>query len=240
MADSLYEYLPKMHALLGSLDPVYETLAKSSLAVINQYVLFRPMLPNGADVLFAGDVRVNGQRHVEMNAEGQHLSCFAGGMFALSGRLFEIEDYVDIGAKLTKGCVYAYEAFPTGIMPEYFNMLPCESRANCAWDEERWKQNGNPSLPKGFKDAREPAYLLRPEAIESVFIMYRITGQKEYQDAAWKMFQAIMKATETEFGNAAIEDVTATGETTKKDSMEVCLSQYLPITAAIVMVLTHL
>jgi mannosyl-oligosaccharide alpha-1,2-mannosidase len=222
-ADSLYEYLPKMHALLGGLDSVYEKIAKQSLATVKKHILFRPMLPDEADILFAGDVRVDQDGHPKMNAEGQHLSCFIGGMFALSGRLFEMEEYVNIGAKLTQGCIWAYNAFPTGIMPEQFNMLPCETLSGCEWDEERWKKDGSKSLPKGFKDARSLAYLLRPEAIESVFIMYRITGRREYQDAAWKMFQAIMKVTETEFGNAAINDVTVTGPTTKKDSMEVIL-----------------
>lgn len=47
----------------------------------------------------------------------------------------------------------------------------------------------------------------RPEAIESVFIMYRITGDKELQDAAWRMFQSIQKMTRTEYAHAAIEDV---------------------------------
>lgn len=47
----------------------------------------------------------------------------------------------------------------------------------------------------------------RPEAIESVFIMYRITGDKSLQDAAWRMFQRIEKITRTEHAHAAIEDV---------------------------------
>lgn len=47
----------------------------------------------------------------------------------------------------------------------------------------------------------------RPEALESVFIMYRITGDKSLQDAAWRMFQNIDKATRTNYGHSAIEDV---------------------------------
>lgn len=48
----------------------------------------------------------------------------------------------------------------------------------------------------------------RPEAIESVFILYRITGDQTYQEVAWDMFESIENATETEIANAAIEDVT--------------------------------
>lgn len=37
--------------------------------------------------------------------------------------------------------------------------------------------------------------------------MYRITGDKSLQDAAWRMFQRIEKITRTEHAHAAIEDV---------------------------------
>ena len=37
--------------------------------------------------------------------------------------------------------------------------------------------------------------------------MYRITGDKSLQDAAWRMFQNIDKATRTKYGHSAIEDV---------------------------------
>ena len=47
----------------------------------------------------------------------------------------------------------------------------------------------------------------RPEAIESIFILYRITGDISLRDAAWKMFQNIDKATRTDVAHAAIQDV---------------------------------
>lgn len=37
--------------------------------------------------------------------------------------------------------------------------------------------------------------------------MYRITGDKGLQDAAWRMFQSIEKITRTEYAHAAIDDV---------------------------------
>jgi mannosyl-oligosaccharide alpha-1,2-mannosidase len=48
----------------------------------------------------------------------------------------------------------------------------------------------------------------RPEAIESVWYMYRITGDSAWQDKGWKMFEAIIKATSTPLGHSAIDDVT--------------------------------
>jgi mannosyl-oligosaccharide alpha-1,2-mannosidase len=47
----------------------------------------------------------------------------------------------------------------------------------------------------------------RPEAIESVFVLYRITGDTKYQDTAWNMFAAIKRASETDLSFAAISNV---------------------------------
>jgi mannosyl-oligosaccharide alpha-1,2-mannosidase len=62
----------------------------------------------------------------------------------------------------------------------------------------------------------------RPEAIESVFILYRITGDRTLQDAAWRMFDSIRNATTAEFANSAIADVTCPDSqaTEKLDSCE--------------------
>ena len=145
---------------------------------------------------------------------------------------------MEIGRKLNNGCIYAYNALPLGIMPERFHMVPCGSTDECTWDENKWfsaieastKTKGVPTvqeiilfrrLPPGFTSIDDQRYGLRPEAIESVFILYRITGDKSLQATAWKMFETIQKYTQTEFGNAALVDVTVTnGHPSQSDSME--------------------
>lgn len=59
----------------------------------------------------------------------------------------------------------------------------------------------------------------RPEAIESVFILYRITGDKTLQDKAWDMFQSIDKHTRTDIAHAALDDITVP-QPPKADRME--------------------
>ncbi|KAM5343233.1 hypothetical protein ACJ41O_014199 [Fusarium nematophilum] len=217
LADSLYEYLPKMHALLGGLDENYEQMYRTAMDVVIKHLLYRPMLPNQEDVLFAGDVRVND--NIEFVPESQHLTCFVGGMFALGGKLLDIPEHVNIGERLARGCGWAYKAFPTGMMPEIFSMATCPTLEPCEWNEQLWQPEGDRPVPQGFRHARDPRYLLRPEAIESVFIMYRLTGDAVWQDTAWDMFQAIVRYTATEHANAAIEDVMSQ-ETKQTDSME--------------------
>ncbi|KAI8952469.1 glycoside hydrolase [Xylaria longipes] len=97
---------------------------------------------------------------------------------------------------------------PSGMMPEICVFLPCPTKEACSWEEETHEGLRGQTLPEGFENARDPRYILRPEAIESVFYIYRITGEKEYQDMAWNMFQSIKKATETELAFSAIAAVT--------------------------------
>ena len=126
--------------------------------------------------------------------------------------------------RLARGCAWAYGAMPSGIMPEVSMLVPCETAdlARCDWDEGRWEEEGGGStLPRGFHSVRDPRYVLRPEAIESLFVLYRVTGEREWQDLAWAMFEAIKNATEVGSGYAAVEDVMVVPPK-KLDSMEVC------------------
>ncbi|KAK3950638.1 glycoside hydrolase [Pseudoneurospora amorphoporcata] len=231
-ADSLYEYLPKMYALTGGLEARYESMSKAFLEAADKALFFRPMVPGNEDVLMIGtaDVTVDGQEDMLLNPESEHLGCFVGGIYGLSGKLFRRLEWVESqGIKITNGCVYAYRAMPTDMMPERYNMVPCQSRDDegCKWNEELWERERRKRpewkkhLPKGFTTAKDPRYILRPEAIESVFVMWRITGKREFQEAAWDMFKAVSNGTETEFANAAVLDVTkAEYPLPKEDYME--------------------
>ncbi|ROT41251.1 endoplasmic reticulum mannosyl-oligosaccharide 1,2-alpha-mannosidase [Sodiomyces alkalinus F11] len=255
-ADSLYEYLPKMHALLGGLDRQYAAMAEEALDAIAQHLLFRPMVPDDADILFPGNARYNHKdATLDLDPEMQHLSCFAGGMYGLASRLLGRADYMPLAEKLTRGCVWAYAAFPLGVMPEISSHVACaelkeerepadkdnkDLHAPCTWDEDVFaakasrsvdsssNSNGNgnsnakEALPPGFRSVRVASYLLRPEAIESVFYMWRLTGDKAWREAAWAMFQAIVAATETPLAYSSIRsvDLPAGVETDKTDSME--------------------
>ncbi|KAB2576125.1 Mannosyl-oligosaccharide alpha-1,2-mannosidase [Lasiodiplodia theobromae] len=247
MADSLYEYFPKTYALLGGLVPLYRDLYEGSMSTAVKNLLFKPMVPDGADILAAGSVRTDGRGFPMLQPEWQHLVCFAGGMFALGGRLFDIPDHVTIGQRLTDGCVWTYKTFPLGIMPEISNLVPCPDTAStsttadlltqsCPWNETYWKDQVKHRLGRtvnvdqqialdrllpGFTAIPDRRYILRPEAIESVFVLYRITGAQSLQAAAWDMFTAIQQSTKTDLANAALADCTVTdGNPPQTDSME--------------------
>ena len=138
----------------------------------------------------------------------------------IGAKIFDREADLGIAKKLVDGCTWAYESMPCGIMPEIMDVVPCPNSEHCAWDEAAWHRailaRGGTNakeiielkgLPPGFTNVGDGRYLLRPEAIESVFILYRITGDTNLQDQAWKMFQAIESNTRTDIAHAALENV---------------------------------
>ena len=246
MADSMYEYLPKMHALVGGLLPAYREMYEMAMSTAIRHSLFRPMLPDNDDILISSLVHAktqNGQPTTKLKPEGQHLACFVGGMLALGGKLVENPLHVNKGAKVTDGCVWAYKASSLGIMPETFFVVPCDSLTDCKWDKQKWidavlehagagsDEQVSPEkaeaiiaykrLPEGFTDIPDTRYILRPEAIESVFILYRITGRPDLLESAWDMWEAIEMHTHTPLANSALMDVTVTEESPgMSDTME--------------------
>lgn len=240
MADSHYEYLAKMQALIGGSDSRYKSMYTTSMTTAINNILFRPMMPNTThDILIAGSASVDESGKVDVLPNQQHLTCYTGGMFALGGRLAGIEEHVELGTQLMQGCVAMYEAFPLGIMAESFDVAKCETKLDeaCQWNETRWQDDilkAHPGtqesatslieqehLPRGVIKIKDTRYILRPEAIESVFVLYRITGRKDLLDSAWKMWVNIDNATKTPLANAALDDVTtADGATKKADRME--------------------
>ncbi|OTA69499.1 glycoside hydrolase family 47 protein, partial [Hypoxylon sp. EC38] len=243
LADSTYEYLPKMYALVGGLLPSYQKMYEESMKTALKHIFYRPMIPDMPDILMSGTLRTkneDGKMALDFEHEGQHLVCFADGMLAIGGKLFEKPEHLEIARKLVDGCIWTYKAMPFGIMPETFFMAPCKSQKECEWDESLWKQAvlyqagehdltdtakadeiiSKSRLPKGFTQIKEAGYLLRPEAIESVFILYRVTGRPDLLESAWAMFEAIQEHTKTPLANAALTDVTVDSNPPKEDSME--------------------
>ncbi|KAH7149548.1 glycoside hydrolase [Dactylonectria estremocensis] len=215
-ADSLYEYLPKMHAILGGLDPEYVQMTTLALDTATKHLLYKPINPNDTNILMAGNV-VASNGKIELTTEMQHLTCFIGGTYGLAGKLLSRDDFVELGSRLTAGCVWAYDSFPTNIMPEIAELKPCPSiDGECRYEDLK---PASSQLPPGFTRVRDPRYLLRPEAIESVFYMWRITGDELWRDAAWRMWEGIVKEAENDLAFASVTDVRYEGST-QDDAME--------------------
>ena len=160
-ADSVYEYLPKQYMLLGGQEDVYQSMYKFAIETTTKRLLFRPMLPDERDVLLPGTLRTSGNLRDPLKTsrkpEGTHLSCFAGGMFAVGAKLFNRENDIDLAKKLTEGCVWAYQATTTGIMPESYLAVPCQSHKKCSWNETLYREQLDPFRMIRKKNANDQA-----------------------------------------------------------------------------------
>jgi mannosyl-oligosaccharide alpha-1,2-mannosidase len=140
MSDSLYEYLPKQHLLLGGLSKQYQRLYENAIEPAKKHLFFRPLIPQNQNILISGTVRTSTLGTVKLDPEGQHLTCFAGGMVALGAKIFNRTDDMDVARKLVDGCIWAYDSMPIGIMPETFKTIPCYGDEDCTWSTDRWHE----------------------------------------------------------------------------------------------------
>ncbi|GAM86313.1 hypothetical protein ANO11243_043260 [Dothideomycetidae sp. 11243] len=248
MADSTYEYFPKTYLLLGGLEDKYRGLYERSMDTAVKKLIFRPRVPGDHDILISGDYDAwysSGFFDPSAAVDGQllpttgHLACFTGGMFALGSKIFDRPNDLEIATRLTEGCVWAYSITESGVMPEAFDLMACESKSDCTWDETAYAKVLDPNaemreqirdevakamiaeqnLPRGVVSISQRKYMLRPEAIESVWYMYRVTGDEHWRKVGWEMWTAVDAATSTTYGNSAIWDVTVNA-TDKLDSQE--------------------
>ncbi|KAJ7464483.1 glycoside hydrolase family 47 protein [Mycena latifolia] len=57
---------------------------------------------------------------------------------------------------------------------------------------------------------KQTEYLLRPETIESLYIMWRVTGEAKWREMGWRIFEAIERETRTPIGYASLKTVEVT------------------------------
>ncbi|KAL2072364.1 hypothetical protein VTL71DRAFT_11707 [Oculimacula yallundae] len=152
--DSTYEYFPKQYLLLGGLDDTYRKMYIKTVDAIRKWMLYRPMLPDNRDILFSGSVTTYGKPATDLvlTAEVEHLTCFIGGMIGMGAQIFGIDGDLELAKKLAEGCVWAYGATKTGIMPEGAMVLPCKSAEHCTWNETMYKEYLDPMGPSRDKD----------------------------------------------------------------------------------------
>lgn len=196
MSDSTYEYLPKQYLLLGGQVEKYRTMYETSAEVMKKHLVFRPMLPNEDDILFSGKRHVFGATLdetpvTELEPEYAHLTCFAGGMFGMSAKIFDRSKDLKIAAKLTEGCVWSYNMTATGIMPEAFHGVACESRNDCPWNQTL------------YHELLDPAHENRAKQYEQAMINYEINVKSAslWYESAMQAYRETPALTPVHVGN---------------------------------------
>lgn len=192
LADSYYEYLLKLWLLLGN---------SASDDDVNDAKKFREWYDAAADaaietltfestpgkLLYITD-RSNGRVTDKM----EHLTCFAGAMYALGAVAHNTSStpnhnsqrHLEVGKGVTKTCYEMYARLPTGLSPE-----TVQFRA-------------------GADFSAKVAYnILRPEAVESFFVLWRTTHDPVYREYGWKVFQAFERVSKAAAGYSGVRDV---------------------------------
>lgn len=236
--DSYYEYLIKQYLQTNCQEPIYEEMWDQALAGVRKHLL---TYSSPSNMLVLGE-RPNGLDK-ELSPKMDHLVCFMPGTIALaatggstvrearaSGKWgTKQEKDMVLARELMKTCWGMYKFTATGLAPEiaHFNMYdPPHMAEDPAYatvtppaelgDEEdaSWRQDYI------IKPA-DTHNLQRPETVESLFYMYRITGDEMYREWGWEMFQSFMKysAVENDGGFTSLADVTRIPPPTR-DNME--------------------
>lgn len=99
----------------------------------------------------------------------EHLACFAPGMLALGAYHMGDDDTLVLAEELTETCYQMYHHQSTGISPEKVQ------------------------VPSFEPVPGEAHYLLRPEVVESLFVLWRITKNPKYRRWGYEIALSIEK-----------------------------------------------
>ncbi|KAL1915942.1 uncharacterized protein VTP21DRAFT_6330 [Calcarisporiella thermophila] len=130
-------------------------------------------------------------------------------MLAIGSKIFNRPDDLTLAKKLLDTCIWMYSHTVTGLSPEIVGFLPEQK------DSTFTIYSTHEGLSYYDIDTH---YHLRPETVESLFILWRITGDVKYVEAGWEIFKAIEKWCRTDVGYSALKDVNYSDS--KLDSLE--------------------
>lgn len=188
MGDSFYEYLLKVWIQGNKTANVkhYREMWETSMKGLLSLV--RRTTPSSFTYL----CEKNGNA---LNDKMDELACFVPGMLALGSSGHGDEDsrkLFSLAEELAWTCYNFYQSTPTKLAGEnYFFHSGEDMSVGTSWN------------------------IMRPETVESLFYLWRLTGNKTYQEWGWNIFQAFEKNSRLESGYVGLKDV----NTGVKDNM---------------------
>ncbi|KAI9789768.1 MAG: mannosyl-oligosaccharide alpha-1,2-mannosidase [Peltula sp. TS41687] len=233
--DSYYEYLIKQYLQTSKQEPIYGEMWDQALAGIRKHLI---TYTKSSNLTIIGELQsgFGGKLSPKMD----HLVCFMPGTIALSvtGGLSEAasratkkwspkqEEEMRLARELMQTCWGMYKVTSTGLAPEitYFNI----------YDPPLHEQDGVKKPPLDGLDGAEDAdwrsdYIIksqdshnlqRPETVESLFYLWRITGDEKYRHWGWEMFQSFVDHTAVNHSGYTSLDNVNEIPARKRDNME--------------------
>ncbi|GJP92698.1 glycoside hydrolase [Aspergillus niger] len=228
--DSYYEYLVKQY--LQTNESIYGEMWEEALTGIQKNLVTSTKYSNLQYI-----AELPGGIGSRLSPKMDHLVCFLPGSIAIgatealteaearrTGRWnAQKEEQMHLARELTKTCWVQYAVTETGLAPEIVwfetedaNLEPSTKapRASSRDDLKSWIKDINIRLI----DADN---LQRPETVESLFLMYRVTKDPIYRQWGWEIFKAFQKHTRVKDGEGytSLSDVTIVPPK-RRDNME--------------------
>ncbi|XXG64424.1 hypothetical protein AAC387_Pa05g2381 [Persea americana] len=188
MGDSFYEYLLKVWIQGNKSESVkhYREMWETSMQGL--LGLIRKTTPSS----FTYICEKNGD---SLSHKMDELACFVPGMLALGSFGYETDKagkFLSLAEELAWTCYNFYQSTPTKLAGEnYYFHSGQDMSVGTSWN------------------------ILRPETVESLMYLWRLTGNKTYQEWGWNIFQAFEKNSRIDSGYVGLSDVNTGG----KDNM---------------------
>lgn len=172
LGDSFYEYLIKCWRSLGVLEDrdEWRRAFDDAIAAMHRHMLVDWSADDTTGQVMSYVAPLHGGTR---QATMEHLTCFVPGMLVLGADDTTPERervYLDIAARVARTCVEMYRRQPTGLSP----------------DSVRFN-------PGGGMSAIDAKSIQRPETVESLFYLFRRTGDETYRTWAWEIFESMEK-----------------------------------------------
>ncbi|KAM5163413.1 mannosyl-oligosaccharide 1,2-alpha-mannosidase IA [Mantella aurantiaca] len=184
LGDSFYEYLLKAWLMSDKTDEEAKKLYYEAVQAIETHLIRKSS--NGLTYIAEWK---GGLLEHKMG----HLTCFAGGMFALGADGAPNDKtghHIELAAEIARTCHESYDRTAMKLGPEAF-------RFDGGVEAIATRQN-------------EKYYILRPEVIETYMYMWRFTHDPKYRQWGWEAVEALEKFCRVEGGYSGVRDVYAT------------------------------
>lgn len=211
--DSYYEYLIKQYLQTNKAEPIYLEMWEEALEGVRKHLV---TYTENSQFTIIGEMP-NGLG-TDISPKMDHLVCFMPGTIALAatGGLTEAEAKklptwdkqkekdMQLAREVMHTCWGMYKYMATGLAAEitYFK-VPNPSKPEGSSHKAPAEFDPDPEAKwrKDFIVKKQDTHnLQRPETVESLFYMWRITGEQKYRDWGWEMFKSFMNYTAVEDG----------------------------------------
>ncbi|KAH7103528.1 seven-hairpin glycosidase [Auriculariales sp. MPI-PUGE-AT-0066] len=227
LSDSAYEYILKQYLLSNRSEKyLLDMYIAATDAMIENTLYLSPT----RELLYVTDVNTWSGGKVTPSGKLEHLSCFLPGLFALGADQLDASE-LDEGRRkkhkwvaegLAYTCYLMYAEQRHGVGPEDVVFKAAESKnwgqvlkdweATSASKTAGAKPPGVAKLAPAIKDftkdrdypAASGDYLLRPETIESVYLLWKTTKDEVWRQRGWQMWEAVDKVTKVENGRQVL------------------------------------